>query len=271
MRVAGTRIAVTGALGRAGRHIVRALNGAGRADGQYRYHAIGKPVLHALPDRGPDAVWRCRRQPPGLRCHRAFRRQSHGPTWTFSPVRTAMPITQSARSTSFRLPPNSSIDRVVWASSETVQGFPYDKVYPERLPICGGRCPDAAMRLCPVQDHLRAACPAIWRRSTERQFWGCRLAHILYEENGDYDAASGVLGGSRDAPEYPLEIRRYSRCGERHPRRLRGGPSRRACLQHRCGRYRAAGPARGRSSAKRVSQRPKSRPIWAQVPNPGRI
>lgn len=182
-------IAVTGALGRSGQHICKTLEAAGHD--VVRIDVTPSPNPFFTPSRQVDltrygdvvanlqgcgGVVHFGANPwPDLDFFGGAERFANNTVGTFNVFQAAAQL---------------GIARVVWASSETVQGFPYDNVAPARLPISED---DAVMPQCAYalskssSELLARQMSALYGTS----FVGLRLAHINYRESGDYDQFAG--------------------------------------------------------------------------------
>ena len=178
-------VAVTGALGRSGRHICNALEGDGYTVIRIDVTAPDNPFY--TPSRQVDltrygdvvanlhgcgAVVHFGANPwPDLDFFAGADRFANNTVGTFNVFQAAAQL---------------GIGRVVWASSETVQGFPYEKVAPVRLPIAED---DAAMPQC-AYAMSKLACEGLAQQFAAQfpiTLIGLRLAHVVYAENGDVD------------------------------------------------------------------------------------
>ena len=133
-----TTVAVTGASGKLGRHVVRDLH-------EHGYRVV---ALDRVPDPGSPAERRSgSSSPTTARCWRRSPRSTTGTrVWTRSciwrrsrrpgwpPTRSPSPTTSPPPTTSSPPPAARAIRNIVWASSETVLGLPFDTP-PPYIPV----------------------------------------------------------------------------------------------------------------------------------------
>ena len=185
MTLAGQKIAVTGALGRAGRHIAAALEAD--AAQVIRIDVTPSDNPFYTPSRivdltrygdvvanlqGCDRVVHFGSNPwPDMDFFSGAERYANNTVGTFNVFQAAAQL---------------GIGRVVWASSETVQGFPYKDVSPRRIPIpeADAPLPQCAYALSKLTcERLARDMSALYGTTIV----GLRLAHVVYEDQGDYD------------------------------------------------------------------------------------
>ncbi|WP_421853572.1 NAD-dependent epimerase/dehydratase family protein [Oricola sp.] len=177
------RIAVTGALGGAGRKIAEHLRGTGHEVVAIDIRPSPNPFF--MPSRsvdlsnygdavanlhGCDAVVHYGSNPwPDLDFFSGADRFANNTLATFNVFQAAAQL---------------GIERVVWASSETVQGFPYEDCSPLRVPIDEA---DEPMPRC-AYALSKLACELLAREMHKLHditFIGHRLANILYPDSAD--------------------------------------------------------------------------------------
>ena len=191
-------IAVTGALGRAGAPVCAALEAAGHD--VVRIDITPSPNPFFTPSRQVDltqygdvvvnlhgcgAVVHFGANPwPDLDFFAGAERYANNTVGTFNVFQAAAQL---------------GIGRVVWASSETVQGFPYKNVAPARLPISES---DAPMPQC-AYALSKLSCEGLAEQMAAlygTTFVGLRLAHVNHRAAGDYTHFPGY----RENPETRL-------------------------------------------------------------------
>ena len=125
------RVAVSGSSGKLGRAVVARPAGTGLGGCRPRQDplaAFGRGLLRGRPDRlrrrggGPE-----RDRRPARRRRRARAPGSDSGAWPAGQCRRRSPTTSRPRTTPTPLPCAPACEKIVWASSETVLGLPFDE------------------------------------------------------------------------------------------------------------------------------------------------
>ena len=180
----GNSIAVTGALGRAGKAICSALEADGyqiiRIDRTASSNPFFEPSRQVDLTRygdvvanlhGCSAIVHFGANPwPDLDFFDGAARYANNTVGTFNVFQAAAQL---------------GIDRIVWSSSETVQGFPYETCAPAKLPISEN---DPPQPQC-AYALSKLSCEQLAEQMAELYgitILGLRLAHINHREFDDY-------------------------------------------------------------------------------------